>query len=112
MVVLAVTALVATVAGMVMLWPRGRPEDVLGQVGVIRETYEGEVTAATSEPCPGSTAETLTCQDVRVILLAGPDEGRVVSLQFTATGQRRPLSAGDRVVLGHQPEAEPRFEYV
>jgi uncharacterized membrane protein len=112
MSVLALVALVATVAGMVVLWPRGRPDDVLGQVGVIRQTYGGEVTAATNDPCPGSGGETLTCQDVRVVLLEGPDEGRVVSLLFTVTTQRQALATGDRVILGHQPGADPRFEYV
>lgn len=108
---LALVALAATVIGIVVLWPREKPEDVLGQVGVIRQTYEGEVTAATPTACPGETGG-FTCQEVRVILLGGPDEGSVITLQFNATGQRRALSAGDKVILGHQPEADPRFEYV
>jgi uncharacterized membrane protein len=108
---LALVALAATAIGIVRLWPREKPEDVLGQVGVIRQTYEGEVTAATPTACPGETGA-FTCQEVRVILLGGPDQGSVVTLQYTATGQTRALSAGDKVILGHQPEADPRFEYV
>jgi uncharacterized membrane protein len=110
--VLAVAALLATVLGMVALWPRGKPADVLGQVGVIRQTYEGEVTSAVSIACPGSAGGTLTCQEVRVILIEGPDEGRVVTIDYSASGARRALASGDGVVMGHQPEADPRFEYV
>jgi uncharacterized membrane protein len=102
-----------TIVGLVALWPRGEIGDTLNQVGVISEQYDGRVQTVVEEPCPGSDpAAPVLCQSVTMVLLGGPDQGDQVGLQFPIGRSTPRLEPGDTVVLGHQPDAQPGFEYV
>lgn len=108
-VVAAVLAL-ATLVGMIVLWPRG---DVIPEVpglGGIQDVFEAKVTSVTLEPCQGSSTQ--TCRRTRLRLQAGPDEGTVTELSFPVGTSSVELKEGDGVLLGLQPDAEPQFRYV
>ena len=113
LVMVAVLLAVATLAGMFLLRPTGRDRPDVNQFGAIQQTYDGRVESVRETDCGGETSPdtTLICQTVTIRILAGPDEGRLFSQQFTA-GSGAALAPGDAVVVGRQENAQPGFEYI
>lgn len=78
---------IATVAGLVLLWPSHHHQPVPLQYqtyGTGKSVYEkGRVTGVTSRECGGTAAPGNTpsvCSTAHVVLTTGPDKGHVISL--------------------------------
>ncbi|HEX2119926.1 MAG TPA: YibE/F family protein [Acidimicrobiales bacterium] len=95
---------VATIAGLVVLWPppSGSRADGTGpNLGTPVDLVNGTVTAAPVVPCRSALPGVeLTCRDVTVRLESGPEEGQTTTLDVTEGPDQPTLRAGDKVVLG------------
>jgi uncharacterized membrane protein len=83
----------ATIAGLVALWP-GDVDQKLGQ-GLTGPSERAEIQQIKSFPCSGF--QTQECRDVVIKLETGPDDGRRAMIRLGAGGLDPDLSAGDQV---------------
>ncbi len=91
---------VATVVGLIVLWPSGSDLD-LQPPGVVAEHFKAQVTDVSETPCPGVPGqENFRCAVVRVELLEGPDIGDSFTLDFSSGPQTRAVQSGDDVIVG------------
>jgi uncharacterized membrane protein len=110
---LAVVLLLATVAGLVILWP-GHVRTRIG-AGLAVETYDAEVVDVRETFCPGLGQQ--RCQLATIRLESGPDAGNRGQLQLNATGLDPDLDPGDQITVseapqpGNQPVAGPRYAF-
>jgi uncharacterized membrane protein len=101
---------VATLAGMVLLWPTG--ETHFQSLGLISTTYEADVVGSTNGPCAGTTeADNVPCERVRFRLHDGPDEGKIRVLEFPESETKPEFEDGEDVVLAYDRRSEPGFRY-
>ena len=105
---------IATVAGLVALWPshHQRPIPLQYQTyGAGKSVYEkGEVTSVTSRTCggtavPGKNTPSI-CTKAQVRLSGGPDKGKVISLTNGGAGDVT-LHPGDRIRVVRGPVINP-----
>ena len=103
---------VAMVIGLALWWPRGEVPN-LGQQGLDISYFDGVVRDARHDLCGDlETTSPTECQKVQVEMSEGPDAGRVVTIELTATNTAVPtLAVGDRVVLLHNQSALEEFRY-
>ncbi len=103
---------VATIGGLVALWPRGDARDDVNDLGLVQRVYGASVVAVERGPCGGSLeARTVRCDDVRFRLRQGPDTGRIRSVEIPRSPTSPELTRGDEVVLNYVPSAAPGFRY-
>jgi uncharacterized membrane protein len=106
--VVAVLA-VATVVGLVVLWP-GHVETTLAE-GFAVDTQRAEVQRVEERLCPNFTQQ--TCQLVTVRLESGPDAGDDVRLQLgSSSGLDPDLDPGDDIRVTKGPDVRPGTEGV
>jgi uncharacterized membrane protein len=110
---IAVVLGVATLAGVVLL---RSPTDVGRRtgpdIGLVSDVYDASVVSTRKGPCEGTTeADRVPCTKVRFRLNQGPDKGETISIDFPDSPTTPDLGEGDRVVLSHEPKAEPGFQY-
>jgi uncharacterized membrane protein len=104
--------LVATLLGLVFLWPSG-DRNRTNEIGAPDDVVDARVVAAEEVACQGTQEEAgITCIRPTVRLLEGPDAGEEIELQelSTAGGAFTP-SVGDTVVLGYFADSPPGFQY-
>lgn len=96
----------ATVVGLVALWPGGDTEAMLGSVADAR-TEEAEVVGVVAAPC--QTPEATNCQSVTVRIESGPDAGRRYAFPLGDSGPAPEVSVGDRlrVAANAAPGGQP-----
>jgi uncharacterized membrane protein len=94
---------VATVVGLVALWP-GHVRTQLAE-GLAVQTQRAKVERVEERLCPNFARQ--TCQLVTVRLESGPDAGREVRLQLDASGLDPDLDPGDQIRVAEGPEARP-----
>jgi uncharacterized membrane protein len=105
---------VATVVGLVVLWPAHRSVAVPAAIGPQPERAEAVLVRVTRAPCPGSSDEPATplCSSATARIRTGPHRGETVDLQPAVYGRR--VEPGDRVILalvgGDDPGAGWYFE--
>ena len=106
---------VATLAGLVVLWPPSTTIRLGGaDLGTPVDLVNATVLAAPVVPCgsalPGMT---LTCRDVTARLDNGPEKGQTASLDITEGPDQPTLRTGDKVVLGRaaDPGAEVAYYF-
>ncbi|MGI8984494.1 MAG: YibE/F family protein [Acidimicrobiales bacterium] len=91
----------ATLVGLVVLWPPPVPRDRTGGLGTPVDLVDATVTAAPAVPCrarlPGAA---LVCRDVTARLDTGPESGQTTTLEITESPDQPTLRPGDRVILG------------
>ncbi|MDP9069964.1 MAG: YibE/F family protein [Actinomycetota bacterium] len=106
------SALVATVAGLALLWPTGEDTGISEFLGAPAELDDGRVRAVRTVPCAGTQeGQGVRCRSASVELTSGVDEGTVVELE-TSEGPGTPtLREGDRIVVGYAPDAPPGLQY-
>jgi uncharacterized membrane protein len=92
---------VATVVGLVVLWP-GSVETQLAE-GLAVDTQRAQVERVEERLCPNFTQQ--TCQLVTARLESGPDAGDEARLQLSASGFDPDLDPGDEIRV--QKGAEP-----
>jgi uncharacterized membrane protein len=106
---IAVAAL--AVIGLLALWPRGDTP----HVEVAPRTYvDATIRGADEGPCPGidPEVELPDCHIYDAELTSGDDAGSIVTFFVQPTQTDVPeLSAGDDVVLLHNPESTEGFQY-
>jgi uncharacterized membrane protein len=110
--VLLAVAFVATVIGLVVLWPDGdglqTAQDDAAELGLASDRFRAEVVEVTEAVCSyaGGDPDVL-CRSVVVVPSEGPDAGALVSLgEFDLTDPRFApnVSVGDDVVVGYESQ--------
>jgi uncharacterized membrane protein len=99
---------VATVVGLVVLWP-GNVETPLAEAFAV-DTQSAEVERVEERLCPNFTEQ--TCQIVTVRVESGPDAGEDARLQLSAGGLDPDLDPGDEIRVAKTPEPRPGTEAV
>lgn len=96
-----VAVALATVGGMVALWPQGSAPPLKFIEGTpIDETHTADVVSVTTYEC--QLYATARCQRAKLKLTGGPEEGREVSTQLNTGGGLPEFEVGDEVrVLKH-----------
>jgi uncharacterized membrane protein len=94
---------VATVGGLVVLWP-GNVQTPLAEAFAV-DTQRAEVKRVAERLCPNFMQQ--TCQLVTVRLESGPDAGNDARLQLGASGLDPDLDPGDEIRVAKGPEARP-----
>ena len=115
--VLVVGAAIATVVGVVSLWPTGKGVETAtasaAEIGLVTDRFIATVREIRDSSCAYSTEEDPHfCRRVTVTLEEGPAPGRVIALpefdlDFVATAPR--LAVGQRVILGYEPLTDYYF---
>ena len=108
LLVAVLPALLATVIGVVALWPRAEDPIPPRLVRPPGQLVNGTVTTDRIVPCQGGLPPELatTCRVATVRLTSGPDRGGDTTLELAeGVGQVR-LRVGDRVVLGRTSDRE------
>ena len=107
--------LLATVVGLVVLWPPATTSARLGagaDLGTPVDLVDGTVLAAPVVPCPSAVPGMgLTCRDVTVRLDSGPEQGRTTTLDVTEGPDQPTLRGGDRIVLGRAADPGGEVAY-
>ena len=108
--------ILATVAGLAVLWPRGDGPALGEGLGVAKDLVPATVVGRVVVPCEGSggTAEDtgdVTCSLLELEITDGVDEGQTIALDHTESPSTPSIAEGDHVVLGYEPAAEPGSEY-
>lgn len=92
---------VATLVGLVVLWPPPTPRDRSGGLGTPVDLVTATVTDAPVVPCrSGLPGAALVCRDVTARLDSGPEKGQSTTLSITESPDQPTLSDGDKVILG------------
>jgi uncharacterized membrane protein len=92
----------ATVAGIIMLWPTGEATTQVGALstlGVPSQFYSADVIRVEQAPCVGS--DDLTCASVDFELTAGPDVGFVHTQDFSSGPTTPSFRVGDHAILSY-----------
>jgi uncharacterized membrane protein len=104
-----VPMVVATIVGLVALWPENRTHSLPGGSGPPADLIDATVTSVVSAPCP---AVQNVCSDVRVRVTSGPDRGTSARLPELILGADVPrLERGDRLVLARTEDPNGRVDY-
>ncbi len=103
----------ATLVGLVWLWPGAQPEGVDAPASAQLERYEAIVEGTDSAACPGvEAAPEIECLTATVLLTSGPDEGERVELDIGTAGEGvENVSAGDRIIVTYSEDAPPDLQY-
>jgi len=92
---------VATLVGLVLLWPPPTPADRTGGLGTPVDLVDATVTAAPAVPCRSALpGVALVCRDVSARLDEGPEKGGSTSLHITESPDQPTLREDDKVILG------------
>ena len=101
---IAVALALATVIGLVLLWPGDVSAPLRGGLNTTSES--AEVLDVEEAFCPGF--DDRPCQVVTMRLTSGPDEGREVQMRLGATGLIDPdLDPGDDIKVTETPDPPP-----
>src|SRR5215213_1584162 len=91
----------ASVIGLVVLWPPPSPKDRTAGLGTPVDLVNATVTAAPVVPCRSALpGVALVCREVTARLESGPEKGDTTTLDITESPDQPTLGRGDRIVLG------------
>jgi uncharacterized membrane protein len=108
--VLVVPLLLATVLGLVVLWPAEANPPTPDLMGRPSQLVDATVVRVDRRPCGGATdapgagvVPTRLCQAAEVTLTGsgGPDAGKVVDIEMGQGADSPVLHTGDKIVVGH-----------
>jgi uncharacterized membrane protein len=125
--VVAAVLAVATIVGLVVLWPSGSVH-VRRELGVADAEYDATVTKVERIPCPGSDdtrddeegaatgaddadAGASLCESVTFRLDEGPDAYSTRTVRLFDVGAYPAIGVGDSIVVPYQKDADPAFRY-
>ncbi len=95
---------VATVAGLVLLWPADATPPVPDVIGPPAELADASVASVERRPCEGTDAgQNVVCQEVSAKLTSGGKAGETVRLEVSEGPGAPRLDQGDRIVVGVVP---------
>jgi len=94
--------LVATIVGLVVLWPDGDLDTSSTRLGPPTQLVNGTVVGDEQVPCAGQSTDYGggICHRSTVHLTSGPDQGRETVLDLVEGPGQPPVETGDRLILG------------
>ncbi len=98
-----VPLLVATVAGLIVLWPQGDLPARPSNLGALIELETATVQGVVSNPCTQGPQSVGTCQSADLRITSGPDKGSSYVLDISIGPGNPTLEKGDRIVVGRSP---------
>jgi uncharacterized membrane protein len=104
---------VVTVGGVIAMWPRGEVvsrslRDAFGT----SEVFDAKILTLHDRPCEGTLPEDeVTCRQVSLLLLGGPDEGETFAIEFPTSSAVANIDEGSTIVVTRQPQAPPDLRY-
>ena len=104
---------IATVIGVVALWPEGEvvSKTLRDAIGT-SEAYNAKVLSLEDRPCEGTQPEdNVTCRQVALLLLGGPDEGKTFAIEFPTSFVTSNVAEGMTIIVARQPQAPPDLRY-
>jgi uncharacterized membrane protein len=100
---------VATIVGLIVLWP-GEVESGVAE-GLLVDSERGTVERVEETVCPGLIGQ--NCRQVYVRLDSGPESGRLVRLQLGGAGSLDPeVDPGDELRVTKTPQPQPGTDQV
>lgn len=100
---------VATVAGLLLLWPGGTPAEIVASTAAPK-TFEASVVDVEPSACPDVPGrEAFECSTVGVRLEQGPDEGATFTFEYSHGRRTRAIESGDDVIVGTLGEPPPEI---
>ena len=96
---------VATLVGLIVLWPSGDDIGVAGATGTPTERFQADVEQVESEPCDQPGQEGFSCSEVTVRLREGPEKLESAVLTVAEGSNARHVQVGDRVIVGKSESA-------
>ena len=91
---------VATVVGLVVLWPGEPPQQIEGDLGRPERTGATVVAVERTDCAEIPGQESARCAEVTARLDEGTDEGREISFETAETDQARQIAEGDEIYVG------------
>ena len=108
LIVAMIPLLLATVVGLVVLWPRGTTPELATGLELPAQLVDGTITMTDEAPCPGIVGEEgPQCLVASVKLTTGPDAGDIIFLDVTPGPATPGFEPGDKIVLGHVTDLPP-----
>ena len=111
----AIPFILGTALGLVLLWPSGARLQGRPGFDFPAEIVRAEVTEVRVDSCPGEGTEEvqggIDCRFVTFLLRDGRNEGDAVTLPMSTEDAAPDLAPGDKVVLGHVPDAPADLQY-
>lgn len=107
--VAVVPFVVATLTGLVLLWPSDAK--VLTQAELPTDLIDGEVTGVTPIECRGEGSGEVGCQSIDVRLDEGAQKGRSVGIELVDDASSPQLEIGDDIVVAYAPDAVEELKY-
>jgi uncharacterized membrane protein len=108
LILIAVMAplVVATLVGVVLLWPGERVSSISERFGAAPELYDATVASVTRDACEGTSPEDeVFCNTVTSEVTEGDFAGRAVVFQVDEGPNAPDLETGDEIVLAYAPGA-------
>ena len=99
---------VATLAGLVLLWP-GDVESQVAQ-GIAVDSEKASVEKVEEGPCTGFTGQ--QCQLATARIESGPEKGKRIEIQLDASGLDPDVDPGDKIRVAKAPEPPPGADAV
>ncbi len=104
--------LVATAAGLLLLWPDDERNELFGGAGATPRQFDATVTDVRIGGCaPPPGQQSLRCSVVRARLDEGPDAGEAVSFNLTAGEGAAGLEVGDAILVSPGAESAGDVQY-
>jgi uncharacterized membrane protein len=98
--IVAVALAVATVIGLIVLWP-GHVDSQVAQ-GISTESERADVTSVREGFCAGFSSQ--TCQFVHATIETGPEKGKHITVQLDAGGLDPNVDPGDKIRVAKAPK--------
>ena len=100
LMIAVVPPLVATVVGLVALWPRGNGPARPSSLGAAVQLVNATVTKVQRSSCNQGPITAGVCQHATIRLTSGPDKGRTSVLDISIGPGNPNLRGGDKLVVG------------
>jgi len=100
LVIAVVPLLVATLVGLIVLWPRDAPPARPDNLGQPVELETATVTDVQRAPCAQGPLNRSICQNATIRITSGPDKGRDSFLNITIGPGNPRFADGDKIVVG------------
>lgn len=108
----AILFAVATVVGLIALWPSGERSNIPSELGFARDVFEAEIVEMDEVPCPGTLPEdAIRCDRITLELQQGPDTGSFQVLDLPKGESRGGFEVREEIVLTYTPSADEGFQY-
>ncbi|HVE98796.1 MAG TPA: YibE/F family protein [Mycobacteriales bacterium] len=112
-----VPLLLATLVGLVVLWPRGGGPVIGEGIGVAEDLVPATVRNREAVPCADAPPDQegvdgrVTCALLELEITDGVDRGQTIALDHVESERTPAIAEGDKIVLGYESDAEPGSEY-